>query len=302
MSLETRPPLVLDLDQSVGPMPGERRFDLREQQEALRFGCSLRMMRRLQRDLDLSLPQPADHGPVLLGSGDFHHLSWPLIARTVAGCAENSVRVLVLDNHPDNMRFPWGVHCGSWVRRVAMMPEVSHVHVAGITSGDIGLGHSWENYLLPLYAGKLSYWSVGVNTSWARWLGLSPAFRHFSHLQDLVYALCGHLQAQPQATYVSIDKDVFAPEVVQTNWDQGQLQLAQAQHIIQALQGQLIGSDITGDVSSYRYQTAWKRWLSAQDGQLLHFSPDSLVAWQVAQHPVNLDLCLRLERARVAGP
>ena len=63
---------------------------------------------------------------VLLGSGDFHHLSLPLVElearrqRSRAG----SLRVVVLDNHPDNMRFPLGVHCGSWVGRAAALPGV----------------------------------------------------------------------------------------------------------------------------------------------------------------------------------
>src|SRR5258708_28144195 len=53
-------------------------------------------------------------------------------------------------SHPDNMRFPWGVHCGSWVRRVALHPAVSHVHVAGITSGDIGRAHRSEEHTSEL--------------------------------------------------------------------------------------------------------------------------------------------------------
>src|SRR3989442_1305174 len=83
------------------------------------------------------------------------------------------------------MRFPWGVHCGSWVRRVALHPAVSHVHVAGITSGDIGRAHAWENYLTPLRAGRLSYWSAGVDTGWARRLGVDAAFRGFASVADL---------------------------------------------------------------------------------------------------------------------
>lgn len=165
-------PVVLDVDGSVGPLVQEKRLALAQWQELVRFGCGLRSFRRFSQAVHEQLP--ALHGTVLMGSGDFHHLSWPLIERCIAQkgfSAKHPLRVVVLDNHPDNMRFPWGVHCGSWVRRVAMHPAVSQVHVAGITSQDIGSGHAWENYLRPLRAGKLTYWSCGVDTGWARRLG-----------------------------------------------------------------------------------------------------------------------------------
>ena len=166
-------PVVLDVDGSVGTLPGELRLPLQDWQEQVRFGCGLRRFAQFRAALDAQLP--AAHGTALMGSGDFHHLSWPLIERCItdqALSAGRPLRVVVLDNHPDNMRFPWGVHCGSWVRRVALHPAVSHVHVAGITSGDIGRAHAWENYLTPLRAGRLSYWSAGVDTGWARRLGV----------------------------------------------------------------------------------------------------------------------------------
>ncbi|MDB5896002.1 MAG: hypothetical protein JWQ88_3533 [Rhodoferax sp.] len=287
-------PVVLDVDGAVGPLAGARRLPLLDWQERLRFGCGLGTIRKLSDELDRALPPATGHGTVFMGSGDFHHLSWPLIARAVRDRAARrgteALRVLVLDNHPDNMRFPFGVHCGSWVRRVAALPEVGEVIVAGITSTDIGWRHAWENQLAPLRSGKLSYWSVGVDTGWARWLGLSSAFRNFDGVQALTDALVAQLRSDRRATYLSIDKDVFAPEVVRTNWDQGRLQEAQAQALIEALHGQLVGSDVTGEVSSYRYRTAWKRWLSAQDGQDTDIEGPQLCAWQAGQHRLNESL------------
>lgn len=293
-------PVVLDLDGSVGSLASEYRFAMRDQQEALRFGCSLGRMRALERQLNTWLPPPARHGPVFMGSGDFHHLSWLLVARCIRaqGLARGRLRVVVLDNHPDNMRFPFGVHCGSWVRRVAQLPEVEHVLVAGITSGDIGWRHSWENQLSPLRAGKLSYWSFGVETGWARWLGVASAFRNFPSAQALADALSEHLHRQRRPTYLSIDKDVFAPSVVRTNWDQGLLLETQSTQVIDALQGQLVGSDVTGEVSAYRYRSAWKRWLSAGDGQDMDIAREQLTRWQTKQHLLNLRLLARLGRAR----
>ena len=283
-------PVVLDIDRSVGPLPGRLVLPLEHWQEAIRFGCSLDTLRRFGRMLDELLPER--YGTVFTGSGDFHHLSWPLIARLQAGKpgrASRPFQVVVLDNHPDNMRFPFGVHCGSWVRRVASLPMVSHVHVLGITSADIGVGHAWENHLAPLLRGRLTYWHIGVDTRWARRLGLAKAFRGFDSPQALVDAFVERQRTQEGPTYLSIDKDAFAPEVARTNWDQGRLQLSHALALIDSLRGGLVGSDINGEVSHYQYKSWWKRRLSAMDEQPA-IDPAMLAGWQAQQHALNLQL------------
>jgi hypothetical protein len=282
-------PLVLDFDGSVGALPGEQRVPLSHWQEDIRFGCTLRHWRRLLADAEVRLPAPGRHGTVFMGSGDFHHLSWWLVERQLrAQPAAQPLRVVVLDNHPDNMRYPFGVHCGSWVRRVAMLPGVSQVIVAGITSGDIGLRHAWENQLAPLRAGKLACWSIGVDTAWPRWLGLGAAFRNFSSADNLVDALATLLRTQPQPSYLSIDKDVLSPDNVHTNWDQGLLGEAHLLHVVGALRGQLVGADVTGEVSAYRYRSRWKRWLSAADAQDTGtIDATQLARWQAGQHALN---------------
>lgn len=299
MNGAVRPPLVLDVDGSVGALPGEVRLPLAlDWQERVRFGCGLRTMRAFRQALEATMPAASSHGTVFLGSGDFHHLSWPLIERCIAAhgfSASNPLRVLVLDNHPDNMRFPFGVHCGSWVRRVALLPQVAHVDVVGITSADIGAGHAWENYLGPLRAGRLTYWSSGVDTGWARWLGLENRLRTFPDSDALIEALTRTLARKPSPTYLSIDKDVFSPRVVRTNWDQGTLEARHAAAVIAALRGCVVGSDVTGDVSTYRYTAAWKRWLSAGDGQQTGTANADLPAWQKAQAAFNVWLLDVLE-------
>ncbi|SEW17895.1 arginase family protein [Luteibacter sp. 329MFSha] len=279
-----RSPIVLDLDDSVGPLPGGSIVSLRAWEEAIRFGCSLRSLRHLVTAIGPVLPR--EHGTVFLGSGDFHHLTWPLVER-VPG--DGPLQVVVLDNHPDNMRFPFGVHCGSWVRRVAMLRRVSQVHVVGITSQDIGRAHAWENYLGPLRSGKLTYWSTGVDVSWATRLGLAACFRAFADARSLVDAFVGSQRGQKEPVYLSIDKDAFAPEVAMTNWDQGVMTEADGAAIIGALRDRIVASDVTGEISLYRYRTWWKRRLSAMDGQS---EPDAamLREWQAQQHAFNLRL------------
>lgn len=284
-------PVVLDIDQSVGPLADRLVLPLAHWQESIRFGCSLATMRRFRTMLDELLP--AEYGTVFMGSGDFHHLSWPLIARLPSRAP---FQVVVLDNHPDNMRFPFGVHCGSWVRRVAMLPQVSHVHVLGITSADIGGGHAWENYLTPLRRGRLSYWSIGVDTGWSRRFGLAHAFRGFDTPEAMVDAFVEAQRTQTARTYLSIDKDAFSPEVAHTNWDQGRLLADHALALIDSLRNGLVGSDINGEVSHYHYQSWWKRRLSAMDEQP-EIDPAQLAGWQAQQHALNLQL-LRAIAAR----
>jgi hypothetical protein len=220
-----------------------------------------------------------------MGSGDFHHLSWPLIdaASPKGFSAKHPLRVVVLDNHPDNMRFPWGVHCGSWVRRVAMHPAVSQVHVAGITSQDIGRATpgrticgrcARQAHLLELRRGHRLGQAPG------RGQGVSQLCRYRRAGTGAVR----HLHDWPQDTYLSIDKDVFAAEVVRTNWDQGRMLEEQAVQLIDALRGQIAGSDITGDVSSWHYGTWWKRLMSAGDGQDTQIDAATLAGWQAGMH------------------
>jgi Arginase family len=277
-------PIILDIDNSVGALPGRLVLPLEAWQESLRFGCSLRAMDRFRVALDATLPR--DYGTVFTGSGDFHHLTWPLVERMAT---KGPFQVVVFDNHPDNMRFPFGVHCGSWVRKVAMLPYVTHVHVIGITSGDIGRAHAWENYLRPLFGKKLTYWCTEVDVGWASRIGLQRAFRRFDSTAVLVSAFAEEQRAAPKPTYLSIDKDVFDKSVAQTNWDQGKLGEAGAFTIIDSLRGGIIGSDITGEISRYRYRSWWKRRLSAMDGQE-EIPEAQLAEWQAQQHGLNIRL------------
>ncbi|HET8731743.1 MAG TPA: hypothetical protein VFM34_11630 [Moraxellaceae bacterium] len=275
-----RAPLVLDFDDSAGDVPGAYRLELSDWQEAIRFGCSTRQLRQLMQHVQPRLP--CAYGTVLLGSGDYHHVSWPLIELQAS---RGPFQVIVFDNHPDNMRFPFGVHCGSWVQRVAALPHVSHVHVVGITSPDISAGHAWENHWRPLLRKRLTYWCMDVDVGWARRFGLDHAFLAFPDPDTLVNTFLRE-QAGTDRWYVSIDKDALAADAVRTNWDQGRLQERHLLSVIAALAGRVIGSDITGDISAWRYTTWWKRWLSALDGQSA-IDPVELRTFQAGQQALN---------------
>ena len=280
---ENLPPLVLDLDGSLRAMerPGLARIDLADCQERVRFGCTGHDWRAFSAHLETLLPDA--HGPVLMGSGDFHHVSAFLVARQRQHAG---LHVLVCDNHPDNMRFPFGIHCGSWVAHIARMPHVACVDVVGICSPDVGIKHAWENRLMPLFQGRVRYWTIGAELGWMRALGLGEAARNFDDAASLVSALRRELSGSQAPLYLSIDKDVLREDVARTNWDQGRLLLDDLLSIVDAGATRIIGSDITGEVSLYRYRTRWKRWLSALDGQP-EIAPGDLERWQRQQIEVN---------------
>jgi len=277
-------PLVLDLDGSVLGLPEARVLSLRNWEESIRFGCGWKAWWKLDRALQEVWP--SQYGTALLGSGDFHHLTHLLVSRIPA---VEQFDVVVLDNHPDNMRFPWGIHCGSWVHHVAALPRVRAVHVLGICSGDIGWQHAWENRLSALYGGRVHYWAVGVNVAWAHLVGLGGRIRSFSTFGSLAQAFAKSREADHTPVYLSIDKDVLSPTVAPTNWDQGVATLEQVVELIGALSGKIFASDITGEVSVHRYTTRWKRWLSQLDEQPEISNPD-LSAWQELHATVNRTL------------
>lgn len=286
----SRPPVILDFDCSVGALPGARSLPLHGWQERIRFGCRWRQYRRLAEHLTPQLPR--QRGCVFTGSGDYHHLTLLLLQRLPLN---EKIRLIVCDNHPDNMRYPFGLHCGSWVYWASRLPQVAHIDVVGITSTDISDKHAWENHWTPLRHDRLTYWSIGTDNCWLRRIGATHGLRVFDCADRLLAALLNSLDtAMP--VYLSIDKDVLNPDTVRTNWDQGQFQEWHLNTLISACSDRLIGADITGDVSAYTYQSRFKRWLSAADGQSLPPAAE-LTVWQAQHRHLNRRLLERLRQS-----
>ena len=283
-------PLVLDFDASVLALPGEQRIALSDWQETIRFGCRLKTLRAL--DTRLAPYLNTINGPVFMGSGDYHHVSFLLIDRLRQ--LREPVRVVVFDNHPDNMRYPFGIHCGSWVWHVSRLPHVASVEVLGITSTDVESGHAWENHLRPLRQNKVRYGCVGRDVGLLQKLGAQGA-RSYASTAQLLEAFAASLPTSSAPIYLSIDKDVLSPLDVQTNWDQGGMRWSELGAMVDLLRDRLVGCDVTGDVSVYRYRSYFKRLLSGLDQQP-DIPPQQLADWQAAQHLLNLDLLRRLAR------
>lgn len=273
-------PFIWDFDDSVLEISGDEiRHPLQGWQERIRFGCTKAELARLEERVNF----PENGECVFLGSGDYHHLSLLLLKKAAEKSGE--IDVVVCDNHPDNMRYAFGVHCGSWVFHASRIPGVRRIHVVGIASDDITAGHCWENYLSPLRTGRVAYWSVGKNAKWLNWLGAKTAHRDFARPDALVDSLIDCL-GDARNIYLSLDKDVFGRNVVETNWDQGCFEFGHFRRILSACRDRLAGMDVTGEVSAYRYRGLLKRLLAKRDG-LAAPDPGKLEAMQEKQRDIN---------------
>ena len=276
--------LILDLDGSLLPLPASTRLDLTDWQEEIRFGCRLNSLQRLGTAIAPALAQSPE--VVFMGSGDYHHLTCLLLERYRR--ASRPIQLVVFDNHPDNMRYPFGIHCGSWVWHASRLPFVKQVHVLGITSGDVEAAHAWENHLRNLHAGRVRYWCIGRNLGWMRRLGIRHSLS-FPDAAALLAAFCEHLAGNDDPIHCSIDKDVLSPEDAHTNWDQGVLRLDELLSALQRMRGRIVGADVVGEVSTYRYRSRFKRLLSGLDAQP-GIPQEMLAQWQAQHQAINLRL------------
>ncbi|HEU4709561.1 MAG TPA: arginase family protein [Methylophilaceae bacterium] len=283
--------LILDFDRSVLPLPGASTVDLAHWQETIRFGCAKKALQQLGEQLAPALTQPPR--VAFFGSGDYHHVTCLLLERFRD--SNQPIRIVVFDNHPDNMRYPFGIHCGSWVWHASRLPFVAGVDVLGITSNDVEGGHAWENHWGNLRSGKVRYWCVGKNLGWMRRLGKQQHSRSFASVSDLLAAYAEDGKERTEPVYLSIDKDVLSPADAHTNWDQGVMRLEELQTAVTSLKPRIIAADITGEVSIYRYRSRFKRMLSGLDGQS-EPSPQELEHWQAQHQAINRRLLEMLTR------
>ncbi|KAF1026979.1 MAG: hypothetical protein GAK29_00946 [Acinetobacter bereziniae] len=285
--------VVLNFDNSAGIPVAAQNIDLGCWQERIRFGCRWKQFEQLEKSLVGQLQQPNQLGCVMLGSGDYHHLTQLLLQRLDS---YKKIHLIVCDNHPDNMRYPFGIHCGSWVYWASRLTQIARIDVIGISSDDISLKHAWENHWSPLYKGKLHYWSIQQNATWAKWIGAGSAWHGYDEPEQLMLDFLAELQNIHLPIYLSIDKDVLSKDVVMTNWDQGHFLEEHLLNLIYACTDNLIGADITGDVSAFHYQNRFKRFLSESDGQR---EPSQLEIrqWQIHQQALNQRLLGHIDQA-----
>lgn len=289
--------VVLNFDDSAGIPDGAKNIDLSNWQETIRFGCSWKQFKQLENylatNLESQLPRVEQLGCVFMGSGDYHHITQLLLNRLTT---TQPLHLIICDNHPDNMRYPFGIHCGSWVYWASRLAHVARIDVIGISSEDVSLKHAWENHWTPLVKGKLHYWTIQQNVAWSKWIGAGKAWHAFNSPEQLMNEFLKTLSSINLPIYLSIDKDVLSKEVVNTNWDQGHFLEQHLKELIQSCAGRLIGADVTGEISAFHYQNRFKRFLSESDGQT-ELSAEQIKNWQIQQQNLNYRILQSLEQA-----
>jgi hypothetical protein len=267
--------LHLHLDDALTRQPSMRMtarrhglvdLEARDLGPALRLWTRPRPLAELRRRLRHAMAGD-DAWLTFAGSGDFHHVSLPLIARAANRSAE-PLTVVHFDNHPDWVRFGRGLHCGSWVGRVLRLPSVMRLITVGVCSKDIERPRNTD--LGPVRAGRLEiypYRRAGGEPSLElcghRW----PTMDHLGEGKFLELLL-GRIETRN--VYVTIDKDALRPADAITNWDQGELSLEGLAAMVRglALEHDIVGADVVGDWSPPRYARGVDGWLKRAEASL----------------------------------
>ncbi|MBF0592545.1 MAG: arginase family protein [Nitrospirae bacterium] len=236
------------------------RVNLRAYEEKIRYYADFRDMNNLTAEVKELMD---NHRAFFVGSGDFHHVSYMLIKNT----HQADLNVIVFDNHPDNMFFPFGIHCGSWVYHASRLPNVSSVAVFGITSDDIAGINVIQNMFSVIRAGKVRYFCLRPVGKMMRYMGginieaiTAPGIK----ITDVFDKYIKHNHHGP--VYLSIDKDVLEPGVVGTTWDQGRMSKEDLLQCIRSIAPRIACADICGDLSIYQYRDVIKRFMRRFDG------------------------------------
>ena len=200
---------------------------------------------------------PAGAALTMIGSGDFHHLAVPLIEQ--AGAA---VTVVHFDNHPDWVRWAPRWHCGSWVNTALKLPHVTRVVTLGPCSDDLDRPDWKGGNLEALSTGRIVIfpWRREPSRVWRR-IAAGPGhrcekgaivWRNLEHSGTEANAAMILAAIETEAIWLTIDKDVLAESEALTNWDQGQMPLAEMLALIRAIgaRRRIVGADVCGEFSA----------------------------------------------------
>ncbi|MBI3440254.1 MAG: arginase family protein [Proteobacteria bacterium] len=215
-----------------------------------------------------------DDGPRLcfMGSGDFHHVTALLLEATLEKQA-GPVTVIHFDNHPDWVHFNGGMHCGSWVNRVAAHENIAKVITIGVCSNDLE-----KPNISLLSQGKLELFPYNYDSKHVEW----PTIARMGEAAFIEKLLS---RIPTKDVYITLDKDVLAREDCESNWDQGVMRLPYLVSLLRAISSQhkIIGADITGDYSRPVYAgNIWTRILKR--GEVFLDQPFSSPAEEEAAH------------------
>ena len=290
---------LLDLDGAVMAQPVLRSLAAEGLAQAVDLAPAARRLRLWARRPEMigfaralfEAGPPPGRGAELtfVGSGDFHHLTSPLVARM-----PGPLTVVHFDNHPDWGTWPPAHHCGSWVDRVLELRHVARV----VTIGPTSAAPTWPQFkganLAALAAGRIELhpWRLARSRVLGRvdpgpghrrqdagpiWGGIQWTNLAGGDWAGFVDDLARRLPTTN--VYVTIDKDVLHADEAVTNWNQGEMRVADIARCLEALaeRRRIVGMDVCGDFAHPGFDSCAKRLLARFDQPPPPTAPDLTV-------------------------
>ena len=182
---------------------------------------------------------------VLLGSGDYHHLTLALLRQHA-----EPLTLVLFDNHPDWMRPPHQYHCGTWIYAAARLPQVARIVIVGLENGDL-CGKKFADGDVESYLSEkiilLPYTAVEAEINAQQTVTLQSQLKVSlkQGVQEILAAIT------TDKVYISVDKDCLRAEDAITNWEQGTLPLETVTACIASIRAAhtIVGADTVGDYS-----------------------------------------------------
>ncbi len=224
---------------------------------SLRLACGFHHFRRFASALaDAMAVAGESTGLSFIGSGDFHHVTLAILRQLT-----RPFNLLVVDKHPDWMRYIPVLHCGTWLRHALRLPNLKRVFHVG---GDLDFDNLYR-LLAPwpeLQSGRMKVVPAHRHYRCGKWANLPhrPLLRPgdsgsvSESLQQSLGGDCEDLERWP--LYISLDKDVMGARESVVNWDSGTLAFQEVRDVLrwfyEASHGRLLGIDVVGDWSAVR--------------------------------------------------
>ncbi len=227
-------------------LPEAHYVEAREWGATLRYSATREGMREFE-EFARAGPEPF----LLLGSGDYHHLSALWVRRMTA-----PFTLVSFDNHPDWDTRPPHWCCGTWINRALETPLLQRVVVWGCGNFELERPSSFFLNHGALRAGRLAArpWAERLKErTRGRWPSLTrEAWR--AEMSAFAEGLAG------EQVYVTVDLDCLRPEESATNWENG---LFTAEEVAWGLweirkHAALARGDVCGAYSVPRYARFWQ--------------------------------------------
>lgn len=183
--------------------------------------CELRTLVEIKKRLS----KRKNKGVAFIGNGNYHYVTYLLLSEI-----QTPFTLVLFDHHTDMMASPSTslISCGSWVlHAIKRLPMLKKVVMIGVRE-DLGKAIPEEyKKKVTVFTMKESGWKS--NPIKNRILSAIPT----------------------RDVYISIDKDVLDPREAVTNWDQGNMKLAQLLHLLQSIyeSKKVLGVDVCGEQS-----------------------------------------------------